>query len=335
MTSVFEHPWLGGLFGDTEISAHLSAEVQLVHMVRIEAAHSRVLGNEAAALAVEAAVVVPQDLWAGSAVDGLPVPELVRCLKTQIARDLHKDIHCGLTSQDVIDTAFVLSLVHIFPIFAERLGKLKSAMAQLDADHGAVPLMGRTRMQAALEISASDRIASWSLPLADHLTRLHEMSPRLLRLQCGGPVGINSGDALAAHLGLVAPTKSWHAMRDGLGELAGWLSMVSGSMGKLGMDISLMAQQGIDEISLAGGGSSSAMPHKQNPILAELLVTLARYNATQLGGMHQALVHEQERSGAAWALEWMILPNMLNATARSLSAACELIAQVEKIGTSG
>ena len=333
MTSVFEHPWLGGLFGDMEISVHLSAEVQLAHMVRIEAAHSRVLGNEAAALAVEAAVVVPQDLWAGSAIDGLPVPEFVRSLKEQIAQDLHRDIHRGLTSQDVIDTAFVLSLTHILPIFAERLGKLQSAMAQLDKDHGAAPLMGRTRMQAALPITVSDRLSSWSLPVTDHLTRLHEMSPRLLRLQCGGPVGISSGDNLAAHLGLVAPAKSWHTMRDGFGELAGWLSLVSGSLGKIGMDISLMAQQGFDEISLVGGGSSSAMPHKQNPILAELLVTLARYNATQVSGMHQALVHEQERSGAAWALEWMILPNMLNATARSLSAALELIAQVEKMRT--
>jgi 3-carboxy-cis,cis-muconate cycloisomerase len=74
------------------------------------------------------------------------------------------------------------------------------------------------------------------------------------------------------------------------------------------------------------------MPHKQNPILAELLVTLARYNSVQLAGMHQALIHEQERSGAAWALEWMILPAMLHSTARGLRAAQELLAQVETIG---
>ena len=70
------------------------------------------------------------------------------------------------------------------------------------------------------------------------------------------------------------------------------------------------------------------MPHKQNPILAELLVTLSRYNAVQLGGMHQALIHEQERSGASWALEWMILPAMLHCTTRGLSAAQELLTQV-------
>ena len=122
-------------------------------------------------------------------------------------------------------------------------------------------------------------------------------------------------------------------MSDVFAELANWLSLVSGSLGKMGKDITLMTQQGVDEMRLRAGGSSSAMPHKQNPILAELLVTLARYNSVQLGGMHQALIHEQERSGAAWALEWMSLPAMLHSTARGLRAAQELLAQVETIGS--
>ena len=49
------------------------------------------------------------------------------------------------------------------------------------------------------------------------------------------------------------------------------------------------------------------MLHKSNPVLAELLVTLARFNATQVSILHHSLVHEQERSGAAWMLEWMVL----------------------------
>ena len=77
---------------------------------------------------------------------------------------------------------------------------------------------------------------------------------------------------------------------------------------------------------MLGGGSSSAMPHKQNPVLTKLLVTLLRYNAVQLGEMHQALIHERERSVAAWALEWIVLPAMLH------SAAEDLLAQVETIG---
>ena len=52
MTSVFEHPWLSGVFGDPEFSAQLFAYTQLARMLLIEVAYSRVLGNEAAALAV-------------------------------------------------------------------------------------------------------------------------------------------------------------------------------------------------------------------------------------------------------------------------------------------
>ena len=334
MTTVFDHAWMTGLFGDKGVAEHLSAEVQLAHMLRIEAAHSRSLGNESAARAIEAARIGPEDLTEGTATDGVPVPQLVRCLKAQISPELHGDIHRGLTSQDVMDTALVLSLKDILPIFRQGLIALQADLAQLTQVHGGAALMGRTRMQAALPITVADRLATWRMPLERHLARLDEVCARVLCVQCGGPVGLGAGGAaLAAQLGLAAPDKSWHVMRDGFAELANWLSLVSGSLGKMGKDISLMTQQGVDEMRLRAGGSSSAMPNKQNPILAELFVTLARYNSVQLGGMHQALIHEQERSGAAWALEWMILPAMLHSTARGLRAAQELLAQVETIGS--
>ena len=75
MTSVFDHSWMTGLFGDKRVAEHLSAEVQLAHMLRIEAAHSRSLGNERAARAIEAAQIRKEDLAEGTAMDGLPVPQ--------------------------------------------------------------------------------------------------------------------------------------------------------------------------------------------------------------------------------------------------------------------
>lgn len=76
------------------------------------------------------------------------------------------------------------------------------------------------------------------------------------------------------------------------------------------------------------------MAHKQNPVRAEVLVTLARFNAVQVSGLHQSLVHEQERSGAAWTLEWMILPQMLNATGTALLHAEALLGSIKRIGAS-
>jgi len=203
--------------------------------------------------------------------------------------------------------------------------------------------MGRTRMQAGLEINVAHRIQSWRQPLVDHLAGLETLTPRIARLQLGGAVGTRHGfgddaDRIATHmaqtLGLSAGPV-WHTDRSGISEYAGRLSLITGSLGKFGQEIALMAQQGIDEVTLTGGGGSSAMPHKSNPVLAELLVTLARFNASLIAGIHQALIPEQERSGAAWMLEWMILPQMAATTGRALTAADTLAHQIRQIGGKG
>jgi len=210
----------------------------------------------------------------------------------------------------------------------------------LAAEKGHAPLMARTRMQAALPITVAERVQIWRQPLKDHIAALEVLRPRVERLQLGGAVGTrhafaDDGARIASEMAQVLnlnTAPAWHTDRTSMAEYAGRLSLIAGSLGKFGQDIALMSQQGIDEVSLRSGGGSSAMPHKSNPILAELLVTLARFNATQIAGLHQALIHEQERSGSAWMIEWMILPQMTVATGRALTTSNELLHDILKIG---
>jgi len=52
---------------------------------------------------------------------------------------------------------------------------------------------------------------------------------------------------------------------------------------------------------------------------------LARYNAGSVGTLHQALVHENERSGAAWTLEWLVLPQMAIAAGAALANTLRML----------
>ncbi|PZO63035.1 MAG: 3-carboxy-cis,cis-muconate cycloisomerase [Paracoccus denitrificans] len=349
MTDVFDHPWLGGLFADAETASLWSADAQLQAMLSFESAFSRAGGRaghfdlhmaDQAAGAIEEATLDMGPLRAGTAKDGVVVPALVTQLKAA-AGDASGAVHAGATSQDVIDTATALAMRNTLVLIDDRLIALQSVLAKVTDRWGAAPLMGRTRMQAATPITVGDRVATWLLPLADHRARIAEARPRIARLQLGGASGDRHdlgphADTIAADmaqaLGLEDPTRAWHAMRDGVAEFASILAMVTGTLGKMGQDIALMTQQGISEIALSGGGASSAMPHKQNPVLAELLVTLGRFNAVQISAVYQAMIHEQERSGAAWALEWMTLPQMAQATGRALSVALTLTQQITRIG---
>ncbi len=341
---VFSHRWLGGLFGDRQAAAIWAPDRQIAHMLRIEAAYTRARAHagtwpkvraDRAARVIETCIPDLDALRSGTARDGVPVPELIRQIKAAAGDDSDL-IHVGMTSQDVIDTALSLTLRDINELLAARLAELCAALSALSSASGHVEIMGRTRMQAALPIRFAHRAASWATPLADHAAALSAQRSSVERLQLGGPVGDRAGLGAAAPVVAAEMARqldlhdapAWHSTRAQIAAHAGRLSLITGSLGKMGQDVCLMAQQGIDALQIRGGGGSSAMPHKQNPVLAELLVTLARFNATQVAGMHHALVHEQERSGVAWGLEWMILPQMTMATARSLAVAQDLCARI-------
>ena len=333
-----------GLFADPDMAALWNADAQTAHMLAFEAAFSRAMGQAgrfdgdlAARAADHIASFSPDraDLSAGSARDGLPVPALVRQLKAG-AGDAAAAIHAGATSQDVLDTALALTLQATSDLIDARLAALVLALSDLSARHGDAPLMARTRMQAALPVTVADRIRTWRAPLVDHRARLTLLRAETERLSLAGPTGSTDfadvAGPMADTLGLMTAPLSWHTDRSGVVSYAHLLALISGSLGKMGQDVALMAQQGIGEVTLTGGGGSSAMAHKHNPILAELLVTLARFNAGQAGIMGQTMVHEQERSGAAWALEWMVLPLMAQATGRALTAAAQLVGSITDMG---
>ncbi|EKF20737.1 3-carboxy-cis,cis-muconate cycloisomerase [Nitratireductor pacificus] len=344
--SPFDHPILSGLLGDEALAAQFTARAEIDAVLRFERALAEAEAQEgvipqAAAEAIAARIsgFSPDinALKAGTARDGVLVPALVVELRTKLPQAHRAHLHFGATSQDAIDTGRALRLKHVCDILSERLASLAHGLAALEARDGAKRVMGHTRMQAAVPVTAARKIRVWREPLERHSERLDRVRREIEILHFGGAAGTldklgAKGPAvarrIAVSLGLFPVDHARHSERDGIADLASLLSLITGSLGKMGQDIALAAQSEMGEIALSDGGGSSAMPHKKNPVAAETLVALARFNATLLSGMHHGLVHENERSGAAWTLEWMLLPQMVVATGTALLRAAELTGAV-------
>ena len=337
---------LGPLLSDAETAALFSDEAMIAAMLEFESALARVeerIGaipsGSATAITAAARSLEPDPrlLGTGSAESGHPVATLVGLLREQ-SGPAGDYVHHGATAQDVIDTALVLGLREAVDRFDSRLGEIADSLAEVARLHRNTVMAGRTRSQQAVPVPFGLKAAGWLAPLGRHRKRLAELRPRALAVQLGGAAGTlgvlarhgnEIMDGLAHELGLAAPPTPWHTQRDGLAELAGWLSLVSGSLAKMGQDLVLLAQTEVGEAGDGSDGGSSAMPQKSNPVRSEVLVAIGRANAGLLGTMHLASIQEHERSGSAWTLEWLTLPQMAVLTGASLRLGLEVARSID------
>jgi len=345
MTSTLDSKVFGTLFGDAEISQALTDEAYVRALVEVETALARaearvgVIPQAAANQIANAADPNKIDLEAlakGTARSGFPIIALVQEIRKAVGGEAASYVHWGATTQDIMDTACVLQLRAAIKIYKERLKELARHLSELADRHRVTVVAGRTHGQQALPVSFGLKVAAWLAPLIRHAERLDEISPRLLVVQFGGAAGTLAalGDqglavmhGLADELRLGAPVMPWHSQRDNLVEFAGWLSLLTGSLGKMAQDIILLAQTEVGEVSESaeeGRGGSSTMPQKSNPITSELILAAARTNASSLSALHQAQIQEHERATHGWQVEWLTLPQMIVLTGSALKHALYL-----------
>lgn len=345
MTGLSTHPWMGGLLGDPEIASCFAPGAELQRYLKIEAAWTRALGRatnqpqaEAIAQTIENAVIDVEVLKDGFSKDGVAIPALVTALKAMLSPDDRALVHNGLTSQDVTDTALMLALIDVLAILTKRLDHLDEILRDMKARFGSAKLMAFTRMQPALETTVVAALERWRQPIAELQSELARAIKQCHRVQWGGPIGARDhedaahlGTAFAAQLGLTDPGAAWHTDRSTVLFVAHLLTRIAVTTGKIGKDIALMAALGPKQITLSGGGSS-AMAHKNNPIIAEALVSLSSHAAALQMSLSNAAVHEGFRSGQAWTQEWLALPQLCESTGAGLLQAMSLLESVKSLG---
>lgn len=335
------------LLGDDETAALFTDSAEIRAMLLVEGALARVQGAAGmipagAAAAIDRtsreAQIDPSALAASTAANGVPVPGLLAAFRKEIGDpEAAQYLHWGATSQDIADTGLALRLRRVVALWDGRLAALVAALGRLAAEHAELPMAARTYGQAATPTAFGAVVAGWGRPLIRHRARLAAVGADLAVVSLGGAAGTLSAmgaggpsirAALAQALDLRDPGASWHAERDRIAAFAGWMAGVTGSLAKMGEDLILLTQTGIGEVAISGAGGSSTMPQKQNPVGPSVLVALARQVAALDTAMQGALAHRQNRDGAAWFTEWLVLPQMCISTGRALALAADLAGRI-------
>jgi 3-carboxy-cis,cis-muconate cycloisomerase len=102
-------------------------------------------------------------------------------------------------------------------------------------------------------------------------------------------------------------------MRDRIAEVGCFLGLVTGTLGKVSMDVKLMMQTEVEEVFepfAEGRGSSSTMPQKRNPISSAYIHACVSVARQHVAALLDAMVEDHERSTGPWEIEWIVLPEI-------------------------
>jgi 3-carboxy-cis,cis-muconate cycloisomerase len=263
---------------------------------------------------------------------GYPILPLVHQIAKQCG-EAGRYVHWGATTQDIMDTAVVLQVRGGLKIIEEDIDTLRGILADLSRRYRDTPMAGRTHLQQALPVTFGYKTAIWLAMFDRHAERLEQLKPRVLVGQFAGAAGTlaSLGDkgfdvqtALCEELGLGVPVSSWHVARDGFAEVVNFFGLVTGSLGKIALDIMMMASTEFAELYepfVKGRGASSTMPQKRNPISSELMLAACKGVRQHAGLMLDAMVQDFERATGPWHAEWMAIPESFVLTAGALQQA--------------
>ena len=273
----------------------------------------------------------------------LAIP-LVKALTSNVAQqnaDAARYVHWGATSQDVIDTATMLTLRAAIDILLGDIDRAVAGFAKLARQHRDTAVVARTWLQHALPMPFGLKLAEYAAALHRSRKRLQRLRTEALALQFGGAAGtlaalgdkgLAVAERLAQELRLPLPDAPWHTHRDRIAEAASVFAIVAGTCGKIARDVSLMMQTDVGEAfepSGEGRGGSSTMPHKRNPVAAASALGAATMAPNLAATILPAQFQDNERSDGTSHAEWPTLPTLLLVTSGALAAIVDIAEGLE------
>jgi adenylosuccinate lyase len=233
--------------------------------------------------------------------------------------DESRFLHLGLTSSDVVDTAFAMQLRDAADLLLAGVDRLRAAVRAQAEAHKHTAMIGRTHGIHAEPITFGLKCAGWYAELGRGRRALAEARALIAHGKLSGAVGTFGANPPAVEAGVCGrlgltpePLATQVVPRDRHAHFFTRLAVVAGTCERIATEIRHLQRTEVGEaLEPFGRGQkgSSAMPHKRNPILTENLCGLARlvrgYAMAALENM--ALWHERDISHSS--VERVIAPD--------------------------
>jgi len=257
---------------------------------------------------------------------------------THLAEFIGEDarfVHQGMTSSDVLDTAFSVQLSRAADILIADVDALLAALKKRALEHKLTPMIGRSHGIHAEPTTFGLKLASFYAEFARARARLAAARAEIATCKISGAVGTyaNVPPQVEAHvakaMGLAPESSSTQVIpRDRHAMFFATLGVVASSLERLATEIRHLQRTEVgeaEEYFSPGQKGSSAMPHKRNPVLSENIVGLARMvRAYAIPAMENvALWHERDISHSS--VERFIGPDATVTLDFALARAAELV----------
>ena len=249
-----------------------------------------------------------------------------------------RHIHQGVTSSDIIDTAFSVQLKQSTEIIINDLKKLLKVLKIKAKKYKNTVCLGRTHGIHAEPTSFGLKIAGFYSEMQRNLTRLNLALKDVSICAISGAVGtyatINPSveNFVAKKLNLKSETISTQIIpRDRHAHLFSIFAIIAGSIERIAIEIRHLQRTEVREVEEFFSKSqkgSSAMPHKKNPILSENLTGLSRYIRSAVVPMLENIALWHERDISHSSVERILAPDITIGLNFALSRLTNLISKL-------
>ena len=227
-------------------------------------------------------------------------------------------IHHGLTSTDVVDTAWCWMLKDATELILGAMNELIAQLQELSQLHRDTVMIGRTHGIHAEPTTFGAKVALWALQVDRDRSRMVAARAAIAVCKLSGAVGTYSNVSpeveayVASSLGLTAVPATQVVARDRHAEFLWACASLGSTIEAIAVELRHLQRTEVSEVRegfKVGQKGSSAMPHKRNPISAETLTGLSRVlrSNLQTGLQNVALWHERDISHSS--AERIVLPD--------------------------